>query len=55
MTDQKGLSKKENISTAIFKIKSIVQGTCLNLLFLLPLKQMVTLLMTSAEAEPNPT
>lgn len=55
MTDQKGLSKKENISTATFKNKSIVQGTCLNLLILLPLNQMVTLLMTSAEAEPNPT
>ena len=57
MADQKGLSKEENISTATPKNKTIVQGTCLNfqLLILLPMTQMVALLITSVEAEHNPT
>lgn len=54
MADREGLSKNENIWTATFKNKTIVQDTSLNLLILLPLKQMVTLLMTSLETEPNP-
>lgn len=53
---QKACQDKENILTATFKNETIVQDTCLDsqLLILLALKEVVTLLMTSVEAELNP-
>lgn len=57
MADQKGLSEKKNVSTATLKNKTIAQDTSLNLelLILLPLEQIITLLISSVEAEPKQT
>lgn len=51
---QKACQEKENIPTATFKNERIVEGTCVDSLILLPLKEVVTLLVTSVEAELNP-
>lgn len=51
---QKACQEKQNIPTATFKNERIVEGTCVDSLILLPLKEGVTLLVTSVEAELNP-
>lgn len=51
---QKACQEKENIPTATSKKERIAQGTCLDSLILLPLKEAVILLVTSVLAEHNP-
>lgn len=46
---QKACQEKQNIPTATFKNERIVEGTCVDSLILLPLKEGVTLLVTSVE------